>query len=151
MASSKGFTLIELMIVLAIIVIVSAVAVPGYQAMIASNRLTSSSNNLIGALQLARSEAVTRNQAVFVCNSNDQASCSGSWADGGIVLLADGEVLRVLSPLPNDVAVNGNTIQYNANGQLAGVAALVVSNTAGVRTIQVNRIGQVSVCHGSSC
>ncbi|MGE8363049.1 GspH/FimT family pseudopilin [Pseudomonas sp.] len=151
MGSNKGFTLIELMVVLALITIIALIAAPGYQGLMSGNRMISVSNNLMGALQLARSEAVTRNQSVSVCSSSNQTSCGGSWADGGIVLLANGEVLRVLTPLPSDIAVNGNTIQYNNEGQLAASSALTVTNSGGARTVQVNRIGQVSICKGSSC
>lgn len=149
MKSDKGFSLIELMVVIAIIAIVVAVAAPSYESMMAGSRLTSSSNTLVGALRLARSEAVTSKQNVFVCSSDDQATCAGSWANGGVVRRADGQVIRVLSAFPAGITVAGATIQYGANGQLAAAANLSVNNGTDTTTVQVNRIGQTSICHGS--
>jgi type IV fimbrial biogenesis protein FimT len=81
---SRGFTLIELLIVIAIIGITLALAVPSFQSLIASNRLTTSANGLVSALQLAKSEAVKRNRLVIV-------SGNGAWASGWVVFADDNQ------------------------------------------------------------
>ncbi len=86
----RGFTLMELMVVLAIVAIALSLAVPSLRDFMRNSRLTSASNDLLAALNLARSEAVKRQIAmpggVAVCaTSNPDAIppvCSGSWAAG---------------------------------------------------------------------
>src|SRR5690606_994659 len=111
----QGFTLIELMVVLPIIAIVALVAAPDYQSSIESSRKTSATNNLLGALQFARSEALTRRSDVRVCASSDGTTCSGSdWSTGGVVL--DGStLLRSIPPAPK-VAISGNAITIKSDG-----------------------------------
>lgn len=75
---SQGFTLIELLIVLSIIGLTLAIAVPSFQSLIASNRLTTSANSLVSALQLAKSEAIKSNRLVIV-NKNT------TWSNGWVV------------------------------------------------------------------
>jgi type IV fimbrial biogenesis protein FimT len=136
MASSKGFTLIELMVVLAIIAIVAAVAVPSYQSSIEAGRKTSAINNLLGALQFARSEAVTRrSDQVKVCASGGGNACSGTdWSAGGVVL--DGTtLLRSIPPSPG-VSVTGDAITFNDDGTTTASSI----NIAG-KSISVNIVG----------
>lgn len=64
---SQGFTLLEMMITISIGAILLAIAAPNMRSFIVSNRLTSSANEIMGALGLARSEAVRRNQRVVFC------------------------------------------------------------------------------------
>ena len=84
-----GFTLIELMVTVAVLAIILAIAVPGFQAFIASGRVTTTTNDMVGALTLARSEAIRRGTRVTLCKSSDGASCTdaGGWEQGWIAFV----------------------------------------------------------------
>jgi len=77
MKNYSGFTLLELLITVAVIAIAMAIAVPSMREFTQNDRLTTNINTFIGHLALARSEAVKRSQQVAVCVSNDAASCTG--------------------------------------------------------------------------
>lgn len=85
--AQAGLTLIELMVSLVVLAVLLGVAVPSFRSAIASNRLSSSTNELVGALALARSEAVRRGTRITVCKSADGAACTtaGGWQQGWIV------------------------------------------------------------------
>ena len=89
MKKNSGFTLIELMITLAIVAILLTVGVPSLTAFMQGNRLISSTNELVSALHVARSEAIKLNVRVSVCESSDGANCSttGNWENGWIVFI----------------------------------------------------------------
>lgn len=96
----SGFTLIELMIVVALIAIIAMVAVPGFSSLIESNRHKSTTNNVIGILNYARSEAVRRGEPVAV-----QAR-SGDLQKGlEVVLESDGSELRLGDEMPGAVTL----------------------------------------------
>jgi type IV fimbrial biogenesis protein FimT len=62
-----GFTMLELLIVIAIIAILSALAVPSYTNLIRRNNVASEGNKIIGALQLARTRATTGKYSAGIC------------------------------------------------------------------------------------
>ena len=69
------------------VAVLLAVAVPSFQATLASSRLSAASNTFLASLYLARSEAVKRNGRAVLCKSPDGANCttSGHWDQGWIV------------------------------------------------------------------
>ena len=85
--SQAGYTLLELMTALSIMGILIAIGAPSFNDYNRNSRTLAAQNDLVTALNLARSEAVQRSLRVSVCASSDGASCTGNatWNDGWIV------------------------------------------------------------------
>ena len=95
MKKHTGFTLIELMITLIIVGILLAVGMPSLQSFMRGSQLVASTNELISALHVARSEAIKLNTRVTICESSNGTSCAttASWKNGWIVFVdADGDL-----------------------------------------------------------
>jgi type IV fimbrial biogenesis protein FimT len=85
-STNSGFTLIELMVTIALAAIILTQAVPSFNSLVQNNRLISQKNEFISTLNLARSEALKRGTRVTVCASTDQATCdTADWEQGWIV------------------------------------------------------------------
>ena len=84
---ATGFTLLELLMTIAIAAIVMALAMPSYRYVTNSNRIAGEINGLLGDLQFARAEAIKEGRTVTACVSQTGLSCSGatSWENGWIV------------------------------------------------------------------
>lgn len=168
-----GFTLIELLVTVAIAAIVLAIAVPNFITFVQNTRLTSQANDLVTALNYARSEAIKRGVRTAVCSSTDGASCAASttWDTGWLVLVdcnnngavdagvcpdwdangaADNEpVLLVRQPLENGntlrMGLTNVTYQNTGYSGNAGTFRLCdVRGTASGRAIAVSFQGRVS-------
>ena len=98
--SARGFTLIEMLVVLTIGAILVAAAIPSFTWMIANTRANNGTNTLLAAFELARSEAIRRNTIVSVCRTLDPnaaepaVACSnaagggyaaGDWGSGWVM------------------------------------------------------------------
>lgn len=101
---NKGFTLIELMVTLAVVAVLLSAGVPSFSALIKNNRLVAENYALRAMLGAARSEAQTQRTTVTVCRSANGLNCStGDWGAGYIAFIdldndrqldeADGEQL----------------------------------------------------------
>jgi type IV fimbrial biogenesis protein FimT len=78
----SGFTLIELMVTVAVLAIVLTVAVPSFANLVNSNRLNAQANQLLAAIEYAKTEAVKSNANVTFCHSADGSTCSVASAAG---------------------------------------------------------------------
>lgn len=87
---SMGFSMIELLVALTIVAILLALAMPSMVNLVMSRKVLSLSNVFLVSVNLARSEAVKRNDRVVLCKSVTGLSCitSGGW-DGGWILFHD--------------------------------------------------------------
>lgn len=88
----RGFTLIELVVTMILAVVVLGIGVPSMVGMMRANSVISLSNELLADLQLARSEAIKRNEPVSVCAANtalDACANGSEWQGGWIVFVDD--------------------------------------------------------------
>lgn len=138
-----GFTLIELMVTVAVAVILSMTAVPSFREFILNQRLKNASYDLVSALTLARSEAITRNASVSLVASG------GAWANGWCVTTTDctapivqheafNASIGISSYLAGTTNAGPTTITYGSSGRATTAAATlaIVSATevTGVQT-----------------
>ena len=82
-----GFSITELMVVVAIVAILLGIGAPSYRYITNSYRMSAEVNGLLGDLQYARAEAIRQGQYATACVSSDGVSCTGDtdWAKGWIV------------------------------------------------------------------
>ena len=129
----RGFTLIELMVTIAVVALLAAVAAPAMVTLMNSNRLSSTAGELTAALQLARAEAVRRSAPVTLCGSADGLACTNgaNWANWIIAGQnnqdAAIEVVRS-GTLPNGLQISGPAagIRFNSAGLIAAQQNLTV-------------------------
>jgi type IV fimbrial biogenesis protein FimT len=115
----RGFTLIELMVTLAVLSIVLGVGIPAFDSLITNGRLTSQINQSIGLISFARSEAAKRTgTTITVCGSTDEATCNTSNWEGGWLVMNDVDGDRTVDAGDGDILLRvgpalagGNTLR----------------------------------------
>ncbi|MBN3562478.1 GspH/FimT family pseudopilin [Aliamphritea spongicola] len=157
---STGFTLLELMVAIAILGILLGIGIPSYNAMTESTRLRSVTHNLTTAAQLARSEAINRRDTTAVCRANvgfTACSFANDWSNGWVVVeqtganlqvAADVDVIRTWDAV--DIVVSGavNGFVFNRSGRATTTGQLRVQNDTDSRCLFVNGSGRVA---GADC
>lgn len=153
MKNAYGFTLVELMITILLAAIVLTLGIPSFNQTIRTNRVATQVNELVTALNLARSEAIHRGLGVTVCASADQATCSGSkdWRTGWIVITDDNTVLRVWEA-QKGISNNdwgATQVHYESTGITNAQTKLThkINGCTGTqaREIEVNAAGRISM------
>lgn len=127
-SSAHGFTLVEMLIAIAIAAILLAIAVPSYNGSRLNSQLRASSNDLIGSINLARSEAIKGGSAVTMCASANGETCGGGWNQGWVVLRGD-DVLHVVSAIPTSFRLTELSGTASLQFQSTGVDATPASFT----------------------
>jgi len=147
--NQKGFTLIELMVTVAVAIILLGVGIPLFDTMMANNRAVTQNNSFVTAINLARSEAVSKNITSTICafeatdDYPDDFDCGASddWTNGWFVFndedadsdYDNGEtVIKIWAPLVNNAdidftASDGSTegvISFNSLGEKVSLAEL---------------------------
>ncbi len=136
MKKLQGLTMIELMMVIAIVGIFAAIGIPSMTEMVRNNRVSSARISFISDLNLAHSEAVKRNTRVLICSG--QAACvnNADWARTGWIICVDankdGACDAATAVEPNPFLVRA-PLQNDVN--LVGPAAAVIYNSIGSQGI----------------
>ncbi|MEN1728185.1 MAG: GspH/FimT family pseudopilin [Pseudomonadota bacterium] len=150
---ANGFTLLELIIAIALVALLTAIAVPSFRAVIQNNRITAQTNDLLTAFQLARSEAVRRGRPVTICAADvvgggNAPTCGTNWnlgwmavvdgvASAGSSNVAVDERLRVWYPSSEEAQITAPAdlefVRYLPRGEIDANAGAVLPAVIGLR------------------
>ncbi len=170
----RGFTLVELVMVLAVMAVLVTFAVPSLRSLMDSSKLTAASNSLLSSMHLARSEAIKRGTRVVLCKTADGVVCAerGGWEQGWMVfhdINNNGErdgnevVIQRIEPLAASLRLTGNSTvaryvsfistggtKLISGGFQAGTLTVCNHSASEARQIVLNAVGRPRVQRVSS-
>lgn len=137
--SQKGVTLFELLIVMAVAAILATIGVPSLVDFVKNNRLTSASMQLVGDLNLARSEAIKRNSRILICSGTAACVNNSDWAANGWIVCYDTNRDNICDAAPGDGSdPNPFLVRAPVKAQgiiFAGPAVPIVFNSIGTQGV----------------
>src|SRR3990172_7707402 len=148
-SSHKGFTLIELMIVIAIMGIMAAMAFPSYQTFMTQRRLNGAARQVMSDLMAARMKAVNLNQKVKVSFGSDHAYQLWNDADGnGTVDDDEGDdIVKDIHPNYYDVTFSTAAPIFLPRGTVlpGSNSNITLTNSSGSKYVKVASTGRVKI------
>jgi len=168
----RAMTVLELIITLAILSILTVVAVPAWHNSLVYGHRAAALNDLRSSLAFSRSNAITRGRTVAMCTSRDHRHCDhGDWDEGWIVYVdrnenyrrdKDETVLRVHAGLDTGGTLTGNRliahhVGFLRNGLMHGVHNGTITYRTTPRQSRlrrcliVSRSGRVRAADGAHC
>ena len=120
MSRYSGYTLMELLVAVAVIGILLSVAAPGFQSLLKDSRLVTTNNKIASVLRFARSEAIKSSSGVTICPRSTDTACGTDWNGGMLVFhdaLSDGSplvldssdsIVRIISTSPSGLTVSAS-------------------------------------------
>lgn len=162
--AQRGFTLIELMVTLAVLAIVVTLAVPSFSSFMANQRVKTAAQDLFMAMMYARSEAIKRNGNVYI------KSNSGDWHNGWAVMIVDQTYASCSDGNADDancikvyaaksgvtVTDSADSFNYNRSGRSSANVTLNVCDsdnkaTTIRRTIEIDPSGRPNIKQDGYC
>ncbi|MFU9046708.1 GspH/FimT family pseudopilin [Acinetobacter tibetensis] len=143
MKTIKGFTLVELMVTIAVLAIIATLAAPNLSQTLKNTKVKTSSGDIFNFLQQARTEAVRLGKTVTICGSSDGTNCltanKTNWSTGLIAKSsASSTPIQKLTFENSQLSINApETIPFNPVGS---------TNAEHEITVAIAGAGTYSVC-----
>lgn len=160
MKKITGFTLIELMVTLAVAAIVLGIAIPSFNQSMRNNSSSALGTELAGALNYARSESIKRAKRVSVCASSDGATClaANNWKEGWLVFIDNAAADNTASPTVGTILrywsdINDLAVISGQRTDAADISFLRFTNTGALARLdtQARRFNvRITGCKGDS-
>ena len=152
--NNHGFTLIELVVTLAVVSILLVTGIPALNQMTTNNRLVTQINNIAGSLAVARSESIKRATSITLCGSTDGATCNTTNWESGWIVFSDVNNNATLDAATDNMvkivdAFSGGTtlrlsrsdstsvVRYKSDGSLRDIDPSITS---------INNMGTFTLC-----
>jgi type IV fimbrial biogenesis protein FimT len=176
-ARSAGFTIIELMVTIAVLAVLLSIGVPAFNDMIRNNRIAAQTNAVVGALNYARGETATRGAPVSICAAEDAGddpegpdtcSTANDWQFGWIIFTdrvgtqgmidVGDEILQTGGAPVNgfNLQVTDSFVRFGVGSSPSTARTLTITPTetgfcatTGSRIINVGNTGRVNTAKGS--
>ncbi|UUZ49823.1 GspH/FimT family pseudopilin [Massilia sp. B-10] len=167
----RGFSLLELLIVMAVVAVLASLALPGMHSVVRRYQLNAAVSDLVGAIDLTRSQAIARGRPVMLVPLERMGV---DWGEGWVVFVdtnadrrpgPDEEVIASHGPLEMDLefstSFTGSRAPYyiafnsagrgcsSTSGQARARGTLTLFQGSEVRRIRINMLGRVRVCDPS--
>ncbi|MBU3021868.1 GspH/FimT family pseudopilin [Aestuariibacter sp. A3R04] len=161
---SKGLSLIELMIAVAISAILLTVGAPSLQTLLQQNRVIAATNDISSAARTARFQAIDREQTVIFCSTADYANCSSDWSLAKMVFVDiddDGgrdvneQLILATDPTGSgiDVVGIGNAVIFTPDGSVSQSGTVVICPSSGdvksASAVLISLFGRIAVATDS--
>lgn len=153
--SSKGFTLIELMTVIALMAVVSAIAIPNIFGVLPKHRISGSAREILSILHFAKMAAIKENSAVVVNFNSGSRECTVFVDDGEgggtpeDKARSGGERILKRYVMPSGVNLLtppfGNALSFNNRGFADSTGEVTIRNSAGDRKIRILPSGHCKI------
>lgn len=142
---SSGFTLIELMVVIAIAAIMLGLAIPSFKEFIASQRVKSASYELSTSLLIARSEAIKRNADVTI-----SPATANTWSAGWTVSAPGGVQIQTQPALESITVTTAlPTVTFKSTGRPTAGGTFEVTSNGKTRCVKLDLAGSAGSTNGA--